>query len=121
VPLPPCAQGRSQFYLRDHFFYFNANVQFHERFSAFASYRISKDTGQGDRLSDIPNRLFVGSYPLSFQTPEARLVFKLSRNVDWNVGYQYYAYKERFSNAQNYRAHLPNTSLRIYFGGSGEH
>jgi hypothetical protein len=121
VPLPPCAQGRSQFYLRDHFFYFNANVQFHERFSAFASYRISKDTGQGDRLSDIPNRLFVGSYPLSFQTPEARLVFKLGRNVDWNVGYQYYAYKERFSNAQNYRAHLPNTSLRIYFGGSGEH
>jgi hypothetical protein len=117
VPLPPCAQGRSQFYLRDHFFYFNANVRFHERFSAFASYRISKDTGQGDRLSDIPNRLFVGSYPLNFQTPEARLVFKLSRNIDWNVGYQYYAYKERFSNAQNYRAHLPNTSLRIYFGG----
>ncbi|MDQ1592247.1 MAG: hypothetical protein QOG71_2874 [Pyrinomonadaceae bacterium] len=121
VPLPPCAEGRSRFYLRDHFFYFNANVQFHERFSAFASYRISKDTGQGDRLSDIPNRLFVGSYPLSFQSPEARLVFKLSRNVDWNVGYQYYAYRERFSNAQNYRAHLPNTSLRIYFGGaSGE-
>ena len=119
VPLPPCAQGRSQYYLRDHFFYFNANVRFHNRFSAFASYRISKDTGQGARASDIPNRLFVGSLPLSFQSPEVRLVFKLSRNVDWNVGYQYYAYKERFSNAQNYRAHLPNTSLRIYFGGGG--
>jgi hypothetical protein len=121
VPLPPCAQGRSQYYLRDHFFYFNANVQFHRRFNAFASYRISKDTGQGDRASDLPNRLFVGSLPLSFQSPEARLIFKLGRNVDWNVGYQYYAYRERFSNAQNYRAHLPNTSLRIYFGGaSGE-
>lgn len=121
VPLPPCAQGRSLYYLRDHFFYFNANVRFNHRFSAFASYRISKDTGQGNRASDIPNRLFVGSIPLSFQSPEARLVFKLNRNVDWNVGYQYYAYKERFSNAQNYRAHLPNTSLRIYFGGgSGE-
>lgn len=121
VPLPPCAQGRSQYYLRDHFFYFNANVRFHNRFSAYGSYRISKDTGQGNRASDIPNRLFVGSLPLSFQSPEARLVFKLSRNVDWNVGYQYYAYRERFSNAQNYRAHLPNTSLRIYFGGtSGE-
>lgn len=117
VPLPPCAAGRSQYYLRDNFFYFNSNVYIARRLSAYASYRISKDTGQGARVSDVPNRLFVDSLPLSFQSPEVRLIFKVTRNVDWNVGYQYYDYNERFSNAQDYRAHLPYTSLRIYFGG----
>jgi hypothetical protein len=115
-PTPACAQGRSQYYLRDNFFYFNASVFVNRRLSTYASYRISKDTGQGGRVSDIANRLFVGSVPLSFQSPEVRLIFKVNRHVDWNVGYQYYDYKEKFSTAQNYRAHLPYTSLRIYFG-----
>jgi hypothetical protein len=115
-PAPACAQGRSQYYLRDNLFYFNASVFVNRRLSAYGSYRISKDTGQGGRASDIPNRLFVGSLPLNFQSPEVRLIFKVNRRMDWNVGYQYYDYKEKFSNAQNYRAHLPYTSLRIYFG-----
>jgi hypothetical protein len=35
------------------------------------------------------------------------------------VGYQYYSYREQppFNTGQDYRAHLPYTSLRIYFGG----
>jgi hypothetical protein len=117
VPLPPCAAGRSRFYLRDNFFFFNTSAYINRRLSAYASYRISKDTGQGDRVTDLPNRLFVTSLPLNFQSPEVRLIFKVNRHVDWNVGYQYYDYKERFSNAQNYRAHLPYTSQRVYFGG----
>src|SRR5205085_5691942 len=116
VPLPPCAVGRSQYFLRDNFFYTNVSAYINRRLSAYASYRISKDTGQGDRLADVPNRLFIGSLPLSFQSPEVRLIFKVNRRVDWNIGYQYYDYKEKLSTAQNYRAHLPYTSLRIYFG-----
>jgi len=36
--------------------------------------------------------------------------------LDWNVGYTYYNYNDRFFSSQNYHSHLPYTSLRIYFG-----
>ena len=38
---------------------------------------------------------------------------------DWNFGYQYYNYNESTlvgPRPQNYHAHLPYTSLRLYFG-----
>jgi len=113
------ATGRSLYYLRDQFFYFNARAEPHNRVSAFASYRVNDDGGQGSRVTNDAGGVFVRSLPFVFQTPEARLVFKLGRRVDWNVGYQYYAYKEKppFNTGQDYRAHLPYTSLRLYFGG----
>lgn len=113
------ATGRSQYYLRDHFFYFNALARLHRRVTAFASYRVNDDGGQGNRVSNDAAGLFIRSLPFTFQTPEVRLIFKLGRRADWNVGYQYYAYKEKppFNTGQDYRAHLPYTSLRVYFGG----
>jgi hypothetical protein len=112
--------GHSLYFLRDHFFYFNALAQVHRRVTAFASYRVNDDAGQGSRSQgNISTGLFVRSPPFTFQTPEVKLIFKLGRRVDWNVGYQYYAYREKppFNTGQDYRAHLPYTSLRIYFGG----
>ena len=87
----------------------------------YAAYRINKDTGQGDRLADptgTPGTL-IASYPMSFQTPEGRLAIKINRRLDWNLGYQYYNYDESVlvgPRPQNYHAHLPYTSLRLYFG-----
>ena len=114
------ATGRSQYYLRDSFFYFNALAQLHRRVAAFASYRVNDDGGQGSRVSNDAAGLFIRSLPFTFQTPEAKLIFNLGRRADWNVGYQYYAYREKppFNTGQDYRAHLPYTSLRIYFGGA---
>ena len=92
--------------------------------SLFASYRIDDDKGQGDRRITRPQDI-ITSFPIRYQTPEVRLAIRITRHIDWNVGYQYYDYKERpvmlsFLNqpfiAQNYSAHLPYTSLRIYFG-----
>jgi hypothetical protein len=48
----------------------------------------------------------------------------LNRHLDWNLGYQYYGYNESdflktfpgSPRAQNYHAHLPYMSLRVYFG-----
>lgn len=108
-------QGVSQYFMRDHSVFVDAFVQIHPRVTAFASYRIGKDNGQGNLVSTDPTFLIDG-YPYQFQSPEVRLAFKISNRVDWNVGYQYYNYKEKFPNAQNYRAHLPYTSLRIFFG-----
>jgi hypothetical protein len=83
----------------------------------FASYRINDDRGQGDRLSTRAQDL-ITSYPMRFQSPEIKLALRLTDNIDWNLGYQYFDYKERFINPQNYNAHLPFTSLRFYFGRS---
>jgi hypothetical protein len=106
-------QGLSRYFLRDNFAFVNAYVQIHPRASVYGSYRINVDKGQGDRLS-APT-VIVGSYPQQFQTPEFRLAVKLHNRVDWNVGYQYYDFQERFINRQRYQAHMPYTSLRIYF------
>jgi hypothetical protein len=75
------------------------------------------------------------------------LAIRLTRNIDWNVGYQYYNYKEDISKTlpnpalltqitgnpafaptgviaippnQNYKANVVYTSLRLYFGGNRE-
>ena len=113
--------GHSLYYMRNNFFYVDTTAQIVSRVTLFASYRINKDNGQGNRLADptgIPGTL-ISSYPMSFQSPEARLAIKINRRLDWNLGYQYYNYRESTlvgPRPQNYHAHLPYTSLRIYFG-----
>jgi hypothetical protein len=113
--------GRSLYYGRNHYFFFDTVARLHPRASLYASYRINKDTGQGDRIADPTGNpgFLIASYPMSFQSPEARLAIKLTRHIDWNVGYQYYNYNESTlvgPRPENYHAHLPYTSLRIYFG-----
>lgn len=113
--------GHSQYFSRNHFFFFDTVARLHPRVTMYAAYRINKDNGQGDRVADptgTPGTL-IASYPMSYQTPEARLAIKLHRRLDWNLGYQYYNYNENAivgPRPQNYHAHLPYTSLRFYFG-----
>ena len=113
--------GHSLYFVRNNFFFFDVTAQLHPRVALYASYRINKDNGQGSRLADptgTPGTL-INSYPMNFQTPEARLTIKLNRHIDWNLGYQYYDYTESplvGPRPQNYNAHLPYTSLRIYIG-----
>jgi hypothetical protein len=107
--------GESQYFSRDNFFFFNVFVRPTSRLTFYGGYHINKDEGQGDRVS-TSNVLLIDSYPMSFQSPEARVTLKLNRMLDWNVGYTYYNYKDKFFPIQNYHSHLPYTSLRIYFG-----
>lgn len=114
-------QGRSLYFMRNNFFYFDAVGQLAPRATLYVGYRINKDNGQGPRISDPTGNpgFLVTSYPMSFQSPEGRLAIKLHRRLDWNVGYQYYNYNESVlvgPRPQNYHAHLPYTSLRFYFG-----
>jgi hypothetical protein len=138
VPLPNPSRyerGISQYFVRDSYFFFDVTAQPIKRLSVFASYRIDDDNGQGDRVQTRAQDI-ITSYPIRYQTPEIRLAVRLTRNIDWNVGYQYYDYRETvypivFATstitglpafvpiipAQNYTAHLPYTSLRIHWGG----
>jgi hypothetical protein len=113
--------GRSLNYIRNHYFFFDTVARLHPRATLYAAYRINKDTGQGSRVANPTGNpgFLIASYPMSFQTPEARLAFKVSRWLDWNVGYQYYNYEESTlvgPRPQNYHSHMPYTSLRFYFG-----
>ena len=113
------APGISQYFVRESFFYFDVHATPIRRISLYASYRISDDHGQGSRVSTRPQDI-ITSYPMTFQSPEIKLAIRLTNNIDWNIGYQYYDYKERLVNAQNYSAHLPYTSVRIYFGRAAD-
>ena len=113
--------GNSLYIVRNNFFFVETVTRIAPRATLFAAYRINKDNGQGNRVADptgFPGTL-IASYPMSFQSPEARLAIKLHQRLDWNVGYQYYNYNESpivGPRPQNYHAHLPYTSLRLYFG-----
>lgn len=114
--------------MRDSYFYFDVNARPHRRVTFYASYRFNDDPGQGDRRITRPQDM-IHSWPFRTHAPEVKLAFKLHRNIDWNVGYQYHSYRdESFVHpfaapvvvipAQNYTAHMPYTSVRIYFGRS---
>ncbi|HEY6189207.1 MAG TPA: hypothetical protein VIW80_16260 [Pyrinomonadaceae bacterium] len=114
-------EGHSLYFMRNNFFFFDTVAQLHPRVTLYAAYRINKDTGQGDRRADPTGTpgFLITSYPMSYQSPEARVAVRLNRWLDWNVGYQYYNYRESpliTVRPQNYHAHLPYVSLRIYFG-----
>ena len=130
--------GHALYFQRNNFFFIDATATLARRMTLYTSYRINRDNGQGGRLSDPTGGTFVSSgtfttvlggtlitsYPMSFQSPEARLAISLNRRLDWNLGYQYYNYNEsKFPSTfpgsprpQNYHAHQPYMSLRLYFG-----
>jgi len=113
--------GRSLYYVRNNFFFIDTTIRLAPRVTLFAAYRVNDDNGQGSRVADptgTPGTL-VSSYPMTYQSPEGRLAIKINRRLDWNFGYQYYNYNESTlvgPRPQNYHAHLPYTSLRIYIG-----
>jgi hypothetical protein len=87
---------------------------------------LNDDNGQGDRIANptgTPGTL-ITSYPMSFNNADARLAIMINRHLDWNLGYTYYSYNESdflrtfpgSPRAQNYHAHLPYMSLRLYIG-----
>jgi hypothetical protein len=126
--------GLSQYFIRDNFFHVDISARPTDRVSFYGSYRFNNDDGQGSR-SVTRVQDFITSYPMRSHSPEFRVAVKLADWVDWNVGYQYYSYREtpffnpfastnnsvlipQIIRAQNYNAHLPYTSLRFYFGRS---
>ena len=113
----PVDVGTSTYRLRSNFAFFDGWFKANDRWSIFAAYRITKDTGSGDFFSSSDSVIF-GNYPLQFQSPEFRMIFKITDSIDLNAGYQYYDYSEEMLSSQDYQAHLPYVSLRIFFGGA---
>ena len=130
--VPPAASvrhpaGHTLYYMRNNYFYIDTTSHPMQRVTLYTSFRLNQDGGQGNKLSDpagTPGAL-INSYPMVYETAEGRLAIRLNRHLDWNLGYQYFAYNETDSlksfppaggRAQNYHAHLPYMSLRVYIG-----
>ena len=149
--VPPAASvfhhlGHTLYFQRNNYFFADVTSRLTRRMTLYTSFRMNKDNGQGSRLSDpaggtpitggyIPpggttavtanlGGTLINAYPMNFVQPEARLAIMINRHLDWNLGYQYYAYNENkylqtfpgSPRAQNYHAHLPYMSIRFYFG-----
>jgi hypothetical protein len=89
-----------------------------KRLDLYLGYSRVQDTGDGrsSAISTIvgPNLTAfqtAQTFPLTFQSPSARLSVRITEKLRWNAGYQYYGYDEVFSHGENYLAHTGYTSI----------
>lgn len=98
------------------------------RADLFVGYSRVQDTGDGRNAgvaapyllgtspaAITPGTLGYQTYPLSFESPMARVSIRLLTRLRWNAGYQHYRYSEELLPIQNYRAHTGFTSLSWSF------
>lgn len=85
-----------------------------KRAELYLGYNVTHDAGDGRAAAGTDFLTAVQTFPLTFQSPVARLSFKLTEKLRWNAAYQYYGYSENFGlfgYYQNYHAHTGYTSL----------
>jgi hypothetical protein len=95
-----------------------------KRADLYLGYSITRDTGDGRSgalvvpggVADPVQGLLasVQTFPLTFQSPLARVSVRISPKVRWNAAWQYYGYSEDFHlllGSQNYHANTGYTSL----------
>jgi hypothetical protein len=120
-PTTSLVTGMESIYVSNiHALNFGAHFTPVQRVDVYLGYNLTKDTGDGrDALAlqatPVEQVLYdVQTFPLTYQTPLARLSVRLNAKLRWNAAYQYYGYHEEFgvlSQIQNYRAHTGYTSL----------
>jgi hypothetical protein len=121
LPTPALVNGQESIYISNiHAANLGARIPLGSRADIYLGYNITKDTGDGrTSLATQPTAIAqifynVQTFPLTYQTPLARISVKINSKLRYNLGYQYYGYHEQFgvlSEFQNYRAHTGYTSL----------
>ncbi len=92
------------------------------RLDLYLGYSRVEDAGDG-RGSPIATTIgpsidvfrMAQTFPLRFQSPLARMSFRISERVRWNFGYQYYGYHADFSPNEDYHANTGYTSISWSF------
>jgi hypothetical protein len=120
APISVLTSGTSIYISNIHAANLGARIPVTKRADVYLGYNITKDTGDGrGSLAAQPTaagQIFynVQTFPLTYETPLARVSVRITPKLRYNVGYQYYGYHEDFgvlSVTQNYRAHTGYTSL----------
>jgi hypothetical protein len=99
----------------------NLGVRFavRRRADLYVGYSINKDTGDG-RPTAVPAGVTdpvaalldsVQTFPLTYQSPLARLSIRITEKVRWNVGYQFYNYNQQFNPFGFYQNFHANTGF----------
>ncbi len=95
-----------------------------KRADLFVGYNVTRDVGDGRLANSGPSDSVlallysVQTFPLIFQSPVARISIQLHEKLRFNMGFQYYGYKEDFgllSINENYRGNTGYTSLQWSF------
>ena len=104
----------------------SANLGVHfalgRRADLYLGYSIVKDVGDGRATAVPPGTTdpiqalldSVQTFPLTYQSPLARLSLKITPKIRWNAGFQYYGYSEQFeifAYYQNFHAQTGYTSV----------
>ncbi len=122
-PRPQLQTDYSALYLTNtHAATLGTRFSVHRRADVFLGYNIAKDIGDG-RPRAVPGPSTdpiaallqsVQTFPLTYQSPLARLSIRITPKLRWNLGWQFYRYREEFhlfSEFQNFRAHTGYASL----------
>jgi hypothetical protein len=93
-----------------------------KRIDLYFGYSRVQDTGDGrsNPLAtnvgpSLPAFQAAQTFPLTFQSPLARLSVRISERVRWNLGYQYFGYHANFSPGEDYLANTGYSSLSWSF------
>lgn len=93
-----------------------------KRADIYAGYVRTQDLGDGrsqvqGTIGGSANPLFLAAqtFPMTFESPLARVSVRISEKVRWNAGFQYYGYRANFYTARDFRANTGYTSLTWSF------
>jgi hypothetical protein len=115
--------GESSYYISNiHTANLGARLTLLKRADIYAGYSHVQDVGDGRATPDgagiysaLPAFQAAQTFPLRYLSPQFRLSIRITPKLRWNTGYQYYGYREQFSNAQDYRANTGFSSLAFSF------
>jgi hypothetical protein len=89
-----------------------------KRADLYLGYNHVQDTGDGRSNplgpgigSVLPAFQAAQTLPLTYQSPLARVSVRITERLRWNVGYQYYGYREQFYPGMDFRAHTGYSSV----------
>lgn len=120
---PQLFQNQTSYYVSNlHSGTIDVRLTAHKRVDLYFGYSRVQDTGDG---RSNPFSTTVGpnltafqaaqTFPLSFQSPLARVSIRISERVRWNLGYQYFGYHSDFSPGEDYLAHTGYSSVSWSF------
>src|SRR5262249_10056824 len=96
-----------------------------KRATAYAGYNLTRDTGDGRNVQNLgltniaaADTATWATFPMTYMSPMARISYKLTPKVQWNGGWEFYRYFQKFAYygyQPYYRAHTGYTSLSFTF------
>ena len=119
---------RSAFVSNIHSLNIGARTTLYKRIDLYFGLNRVRDTGDGRAAplaSSLPRAIldpaqgaaFIAAqtFPLTFNSPQARISLRLKDKLRLNVGYQHYSYEEKFLHQQDYNAHTGYASITWSF------